>query len=68
MHRFHCSQLVGEPIAGDWLGNRSPQSPQTILCSFQEVEGSGGTGGPEFILRVYKTLSENPSKQSLVRE
>ena len=68
LHCFHCSQLLGEPIAGDWWGNLAPQSPQPILCSFEEVEGSGGTGGPGLHLRVYKTLSKNPTKRSLVKE
>ncbi len=29
---------------------------------------AAGTGVPEVHLRVYKTLSKNPSKQSLIRE
>ena len=54
----------GEPVAGDWLGNRLSGSPKISLCSFQEVAVAGGTGFPDFILSVYKILSENPSKQA----
>ena len=64
LHCFHCSQLLGEPIAGDWWGNLAPQSPKIILWYFEEVAVAGGTGGPGFLLRVYNTLSENPSKQA----
>ena len=68
LHCFHCSQLVGEPIAGHWSGNWPSEHPKIILWYFEEVAVAGGTEGPGLHLRVYKILSENPSKRSLVRE